>query len=83
MRITGKVKCPYCTSPEKFRQHRSPWMKRLPGSRFYECIYCNAKYLTIMNMVSISIVQGRKMSKWAQERAKSHTLAKTVDELPS
>lgn len=60
MKVIAGRRCPYCRSMQNFRQHRQPWMRRLPGSRYYECQYCSGKYLSIYKLYSFGIVKGKK-----------------------
>lgn len=71
--IRGR-KCPYCRSKQNFRQHRHPWMRRIPGSRHYECQYCSGKYLSIYKLVSIGVVKGKKLkrNKIKEQNHKNH-----------
>jgi hypothetical protein len=62
--ISGR-KCPYCKSTQNFRQHRQPWMRRIPGSKHYECQYCSGKYVSIYHFFSFGVVKGKKLNKSA------------------
>lgn len=63
MKMISGRKCPYCKSTQNFRQHRDPWMRKLPGSRLYECQYCSGKYVSIYKAFSFGVVKGKKLSK--------------------
>jgi hypothetical protein len=68
--ISGR-KCPYCNSMQNFRQHRQPWMRRIPGSRHYECQYCSGKYVSIYKIISFGVVKGKKLTKQTLAKARN------------
>lgn len=73
MKAVLGCKCPYCKSTQNFRHHRHPWMRRVPGSRFYECQYCNGKYLSVYKIFSYGVVKGKRIdpSLFKRRKAKS------------
>jgi len=75
--ISGK-RCPYCKSNQNFRQHRQPWMRRIPGSKHYECQYCSGKYVSIYRFVSVGVVKGKKLKKETLARTRSSESSKTA-----
>jgi hypothetical protein len=40
--------CPKCDKGLT-RTHRQPWMRRIPGSKYYVCKKCDCGYLLIFN----------------------------------
>ncbi|MGD8775853.1 MAG: hypothetical protein PVF76_01700 [Syntrophobacterales bacterium] len=49
--ISGKT-CPKCKGMDRQRIRRSFWMRFLPGSKYYICEHCNAKFLSIFELYS-------------------------------
>ena len=51
--IKGKA-CPKCKDGNRFRVRRSTWMRMIPGTKFYKCVDCDSKYLSVRESFSVS-----------------------------
>jgi hypothetical protein len=51
--IRGKA-CPKCGGIDRHRIRRSFWMRFLPGSKYYLCEHCEAKFFSVLELVSIN-----------------------------
>ena len=50
----GKA-CPRCQSKPRSRPRRRPWMRLIPGSKFYSCHHCTCDYICVLCLFSFRV----------------------------
>jgi hypothetical protein len=51
--------CPKCKKTLT-RTRRRPWMRRIPGSKYYLCPECGGAYLLIFNLWLLKLLKGKQ-----------------------
>ena len=50
-------KCPYCGQTSYHRIQRTWWMRFLPGSKLYHCIFCYTKFVSFRSGMDEHVVE--------------------------